>query len=144
MSEANKALAKRWFEEVWNKHRREAIAEMLASDATVYDGDQISKGPEGFHAFFDRMSATFSDMHITPTEVIAEGDMVCVRWRCKMHHIGDGLGMPATNKRLSITGITIMRIANGKIADGWQNWDMLGLLQQINEEPLAATYVAAV
>jgi steroid delta-isomerase-like uncharacterized protein len=143
MSESNKALAKRWFEEVWNKGRREAIAEMLAPDAPVYDGDSVSTGPEGFYPFFDRLTAAFSDMRITPLEVIAEGDMVCVRWRCNVHHTGNGLGMPASNKRLEVTGIVIMRVANGKIAAGWQNWDMLGLLQQIKAEPAAATYIAA-
>ena len=144
MSEANKALAKRWFEEVWNKHRREAIAEMLAPDAPIYEGDQVSTGPDGFYPFFDRMSAAFSEMRITPLDAIAEGDLVCLRLRCGMHHTGDGLGMPATNKRLEVTGISIVRVANGKIAAGWQNWDMLGLMQQISGEPVAVTYLAAV
>jgi steroid delta-isomerase-like uncharacterized protein len=143
MSETNKAIAKRWFEEVWNKHRREAIAELLTPDAQIHDGDQVSTGPDGFYPFFDRMSATFSEMHITPHQAIAEGDMVCLRWSCTMRHTGDGLGMPATNKRLEITGISIVRVANGKLIAGWQNWDMLGLLQQINAAPVAATYITA-
>jgi len=143
MSEANKALAIRWFEEVWNKQRRDAIAEMLAPDAPIYDGDRVSTGPEGFYPFFDRISATFSEIYVTPHAAIAEGDMVCLRWSCAMRHTGDGLGMPATNKRLEITGISILRIANGKIAAGWQNWDMLGLIQKINSEPVAATYISA-
>jgi len=84
MSEANKARAKRWFEEVWNKHRREAIAEMLAPDAPIHEGDQVSTGPDGFDPFFDRMSAAFS--------------------------------MPATNKRLEVTGISIVRVTDGNIA----------------------------
>jgi len=60
-----------------------------------------------------------------------------------MRHTGDGLGMPATNKRLEITGIVIVRVKDGKLTAGWQNWDMLGLLQQINSAPAAATYIAA-
>ena len=51
MSEGNKQLGKRWFEEVWNKGRREAIAEMLAPDALIHEGESTAKGPEGFHAF---------------------------------------------------------------------------------------------
>jgi len=144
MSEANKAVAIRWFEEVWNKQRREAIAEMLAPDAPIYDGDQVSIGPEGFYPFFDRISTTFSEMRVTPHAAIAEGDTVCLRWSCAMRHTGDGLGMPPTNKRVEITGISIVRVKDGKLTAGWQNWDMLGLLQQINSAPVAATYIAAI
>ncbi len=94
--------------------------------------------------FSIRRCAAFSEMHITPLDAIAEGDLVCLRSRCGMRHVGDGLGMPATNKRLEITSMSIVRVANGKIAAGWQNWDMLGLMQRINAGPMAATYLAAV
>ena len=59
-----------------------------------------------------------------------------------MTHTGDGLGMPPTNKKLETTGISIVRVVDGKLAAGWQNWDMLGLLQQIQVQPRAATYIA--
>src|SRR5438105_10035659 len=84
MSEANKAVTKRWFEEVWNKRRREAIDEMLSPHAVLYEGGKVSKGPEGFRPFFDRMWEAFSDIRITVQDAIAEGDMVCVRWSCTM------------------------------------------------------------
>jgi hypothetical protein len=102
MSEANKELAKLWFEEVWNKGRREAIRELLAPQAVIYDGGVARKGVEGFIP----------------------------------------LGIPA-NKSLQTTGITIVRIGNGKFITGWQNWDMLGVMQQIKGEPPAPTYVGA-
>jgi predicted ester cyclase len=60
-----------------------------------------------------------------------------------MTHTGNGLGVPPTRKTLRTTGITVVRVANGKLVAGWQNWDMLGLMQQIKEEPMAATYMAA-
>jgi hypothetical protein len=53
------------------------------------------------------------------------------------------LGVPPTGKSLETTGITIVRIVEGKFVAGWQNWDMLGLMQQIKEEPIAPTYLAA-
>jgi predicted ester cyclase len=53
------------------------------------------------------------------------------------------LGIPASGKTVHVTGITIMRIANGKAVEGWQNWDMLGMMQQIQGGERAATYVAA-
>ena len=141
--EANKQLAKLWFEEVWNKGRREAIRELLAQDAVVYESGQAVKGAEGFYAFFDRMRAAFSNIRFVVHEpIIAEEDMVCLRWSCTVTHSGNGLGVPATNKNLLTTGITVVRIANGKIAAGWQNWDMLGLMQQIKNEPLAPIYIS--
>lgn len=143
MSEANKELAKRWFEEVWNKRRREAIDEMLAPSAVIYEGGDQAIGPAGFRPFFDRITASFSDMRVSIQDVIAEDEMVCVRWSCRMLHTGDGLGLPASNKQLNTTGITIVRIKDGKFVGGWQNWDMLGLIQQIKAEPRAATYIAA-
>jgi steroid delta-isomerase-like uncharacterized protein len=143
MSEANKELAKLWFEEVWNKGRREAIRELLAQSAVIHDGGDAIKGTEGFYPFFDRMHATFSDIHVSVQDALAEGDKVCLRWVCTMRHTGDGLGMPPTNKRLEATGMTIVQIENGKFVAGWQNWDMLGILQQINEQPKPMMYIGA-
>ena len=143
MSEANKQLAKRWFEEVWNKGRREAISEILAPDAEIRESGEIVRGPEGFYPFFDRMHAAFSDIHVTFQDAIAEADMVCLRWSCSMKHTGSDLGIPPTQKTLATTGMTMVRVANGRFVAGWQNWDMLGLMQQIRQEPMAPTYIAA-
>jgi len=143
MSEANKQLAKRWFEEVWNKGRREAISEILAPDAEIRESGEIVKGPEGFYPFFDRMQDAFSEIHVTFQDAIAEADMVCLRWSCSMKHTGSGLGIAPTQKTLATTGMTMVRVANGRFVAGWQNWDMLGLMQQMKQEPMAPTYIAA-
>ena len=143
MSEANKQLAKRWFEEVWNKGRREAIPEILAPEAEIREAGEIVRGPEGYYPFFDRMHAAFSEIHVTFQDAIAEGDMVCLRWSCSMKHTGGGLGIAPTQKTLSTTGMTMVRVANGRFVAGWQNWDMLGLMQQMKQEPMAPTYLAA-
>ena len=73
MPEPNRELATRWFEEVWNKRRREAIGELLAEGAPIHDGGITVHGPEGFYAFFDRMAAAFSEIHVTVEETIAAG-----------------------------------------------------------------------
>src|SRR5581483_8750229 len=143
MSQANKDLTKMWFEEVWNKKRRSAIRELLAPNAIIYEGGEAIRGAEGFYPFFDRMHSTFSDIKVSFHDVIAEGDRVCLRWSVTMRHTGDGLGFPATGKELHATGMSFVRIADGKFIEGWQNWDMLGLMQQIKGEALGATYIAA-
>lgn len=143
MSEANKELAKLWFEEVWNKGRREAIRELLAPDAIIYDGATAVKGTEGFYPFFEQMRAAFSNIHVSVTDTLAEGDKVCLRWSGSMQHSGSSLGIQPTHKDLDATGITIVQIANGKFVAVWQNWDMLGVLQQIKGEPIVPSYVRA-
>jgi steroid delta-isomerase-like uncharacterized protein len=143
MPEANIALAKRWFGEVWNKSRRDAIDEMLAPEALLHEGEASSKGPDGFKPFFDRMQSSFSEIRVTIEDAIAQGDKVCLRWRCAMTHTGAGFGIPPTGKRLGVTGMSIVRVHGGRLVEGWQNWDMLGLMQQIQGAPMAPTYIAA-
>jgi limonene-1,2-epoxide hydrolase len=73
-------LARRWFQEVWNEGRRDAIAEMLAPDAVIHDsGTDSAPGPEGFYPFFDRMSAALSELHVTVNDSFADGDRACIR-----------------------------------------------------------------
>jgi steroid delta-isomerase-like uncharacterized protein len=143
MSETNKKIAALWFETVWNQGRRDAVPEMLTPEAVIHDGGETVTGPEGFYSFFDRMQAAFSDIHITIESTLAEGDHVCLRWSCTLRHSGDGLGIPATGKVVKTTGISIMRLKDGKLDEGWQNWDMLGLMQQITDAPRARTYIAS-
>lgn len=142
MSEANKELVKRWFEEVWNQGRKETIRELLAPDTVFNPGGQETIGAEGFYRFFDRMQAAFSDIHVIVHDAISEGDKVCVRWSVSMRHTGHGIGVSPTNKHVQTTGITVARIADQKFVAVWQNWDMLGLIQQINHEATVPTFIA--
>jgi len=69
---------------------------------------------------------------VTVEDVFGADDKVVVRWSAAMTHTGDHLGIPATNKKVRITGITITRIENGKIVQGWDNWDHLALTRQLS------------
>jgi steroid delta-isomerase-like uncharacterized protein len=142
MTEKERNLGHLWFEEVWNKRRRGAIAELLTPDAVIHDGGSDSKGPEGFYQFYDLMLAAFSNLHVTVHDTIAEHDRACIRWSCRADHTGDGLGMPPTGKTVHATGISIIRVADGRAAEVWQNWDMMGLMEQIHGRPRSATYIA--
>src|SRR5260370_40030557 len=130
MSEHNKKMTISWFEEVWNQERQEATDELLPSNCLIHEGRSSAKGPAKLKPFFDRMRAAFSDIHVTCHETIAEGDLVCLRWSVTMPHTGDGLGMKATGKQLQSTGLSMVRFANGRFAEAWQNWAMLRPLQQ--------------
>jgi steroid delta-isomerase-like uncharacterized protein len=142
MTESERNLGWKWFELVWNQGKRAAIAEMMSADALIHDGGSDTRGPDGFYVFFDRMLATFSDVRVIVEDSIAEADRVCVRWTFTAKHTGAGLGIAPTGKSVRVTGITIMRVANGKLLEGWQNWDMLGLMQQINGGGNFTTYIS--
>ncbi len=143
MTQPKRDLLSQWFEQVWNQGRREAVAELLAPDAVFHEDSVDVRGPEGFYPFFDRMTATFSDIHVQIEATMEDGDKICVRWSFTGKHTGDGLGVAPTGKTIRTTGISIVRVADGRLAEGWQNWDMLGMLQQIEGAPKSATYVGA-
>jgi steroid delta-isomerase-like uncharacterized protein len=144
MSDYQKEVILRWFEEVWNQGRRQAIDELLPADCVVHEGEMSTKGPEEFKPFFDRMRSAFSDIHVSFHDFISEGDLACLRWSVTMKHSGDGLGMPATGKQVHTSGMSMIRFANGRFAEAWQNWDMLGLIEQIKGAAAPAkVYMAA-
>lgn len=143
MTDYERNLGVRWFDEVWNKGRRDAIAEMIAPGAVIHEGGSSSVGPEGFYPFFDRLNAAFTQFQVTVHDTIAEGDRLAVRWTCTCKHTGDALGIPASGKVVHVTGMSMLRVADGKMIEGWQNWDMLGMLEQIQGSAKAATYIGA-
>ncbi len=142
MTQAERDLGRRWFEQVWNEGRREAIAEMYAADGVLHDGEVTTQGPGAFYDFFDRMMATFSDLHLQIEDTLEQDNKLCVRWSCTAKHTGQGLGVEPTRKQLHVTGISILRIAGGQIVEAWQNWDMLGLIEQIQGGRRSPTYIA--
>ena len=140
MSQENIDLCHRWFEEVWNKGRAEAVDELFAEDGLAHglagQGGEM-RGPSGFKPFLEQLRSAFPDIHITVEDTVAAGDKVAVRWVATMTHKGEMLGVAATAKQATVTGISIVRIADGKIAEGWNNWDLMGLMQQIGMVPVA-------
>lgn len=142
MTDAERQLGRRWFEEVWNQGRREAIGEMIGPDSLVHDSGHDSRGPEGFYGLYDRINASFSDIHFDVADVIAEDDKLCVRWTFTAKHTGDGLGTPATGSTVNVTGISLLRVAGSIFTEGWQNWDMMGMMQQLNGTRESSNLVA--
>ena len=122
--EAQRTFAARWFEEVWNKSRREAIDEMFPEDAVLHDGPVDYRGPAEFKRFYDALRAQLSDVRVTPLETISEGDMVCMRWSSTAQE-------STSAKHIEVTGISIFRFENGRLVEAWQNWDQHGMLQQL-------------
>ena len=135
MSEANKALIRRWFEEVWNKGRAEAIDEMFAEDGAAYglsdaNGNPL-RGPASFREFHQSFRNAFPDLVVVVEDTIAEADKVAARCVVRGQHMGDSLGFAATQKPVEITGISIVRVRDGKIVEAWNNFDFMSMYRQL-------------
>jgi steroid delta-isomerase-like uncharacterized protein len=131
----NIALIRRWFREVWNEGRVQTIYDLLDENIIGIGQDQPGveiHGPADFVALFNRLHGAFPDIKITVDDTIGADDKVVARWSAVMTHTGDHLGIPATNRPVRITGITIAQIKDGKIIRGWDNWDQLALMQQVS------------
>jgi predicted ester cyclase len=109
----------------------------------LHEGGVDAVGVDAFYAYYDRMHASFSDIHVTVHEALEHGDKVCVRWSCRMTHTGSGLGIPPTGKTVETTGISIMRVKDGMLVEGWQNWDMLAVLEALEMREKGTNKLAA-
>ena len=135
MSDENKVLMARWFEEVWNKGRADAVDEMLAADGIVHglsaEAGVPLRGPAGFKPFHETFRGAFPEIQVTVEDMIAEGDKVAARCSVRGTHAGDNLGIAATNAAVEFHGMSIIRIADGKIVEAWNTYDFLTMNQQI-------------
>ena len=133
--EEHKALLRRWFEEVWNKGRADAIAEMMAEDAVAHGlSDDVAKplrGPKGFLPFHAQFREAFPNIEVVVEDQIGEGDKVATRCSVRGKHTGDSLGFAATELAVEFTGITIVRIKDGKIVEAWNDFDFMRMYKQL-------------
>jgi len=138
MSEENKVLTRRSWVIVSEGNLdtlEDALAEVYARDIVLHEPDEDIHGIEGLKQFVSMIRSAIPDLRITLEDDIAEGDKVVSRLRAQGTHQGELMGIAPTSNELMITGITIHRIEEGKIVEEWENWDALGLMQQIGAVP---------
>ena len=139
LSESNKTVSRRFFEEVFGKGKLNVLDEIIAKDHVNSGPGAISglpNGPEGSKQFVTAYRNAFPDVHFTIDEQIAEGDKVVTRWTAHGTHQGELAGLPATSKSATVTGIVVDRIVNGKIAESWGIFDEFGMMQQLGVIPM--------
>lgn len=118
-------VLRRWFQEVWNEKRLDRVDELARPDAITHglgDGGAHEVGIDAFRTFHDRMRTMFSDIHFVMHDVIEGNSMAAGRWTAEVRLAGATPG-----KEMSITGMTIIRVEDGRIAEGWNEWDRLTL-----------------
>ena len=135
MSEENKALIQRWFEEVWNQGNEKAIDELLAEDGVIHglvdaSGNPV-RGLKGFHEFHRQFRGAFPDIHVSVDDIIAEGDRVVARCSVRGRHTGENLGFAPTDAPVQFGGVAIVRISYGKIVEAWNHFDFLEMNKQL-------------
>jgi steroid delta-isomerase-like uncharacterized protein len=135
-TEDNKALIRRFYEEVFNKKNLAAIDEFFAPDHvdhTLPPG--LPVGPEGTKQAIAMTLSGFPDLRVTIEDMIAEGDKVVTRFTTHGTQQGALGGIPPTGKHVAVSTIEITRMAGGKIAEDWGLDDRLGMLQQLGLVP---------
>jgi steroid delta-isomerase-like uncharacterized protein len=137
MLDANKKISSRLIEEAFNKGRYDVLDELIAPTFVQHDPSNPTDlvGVDGLRGFVELYRTSFPDLKVTIEEQIAEGDRVVTRWTAVGTHQADLLGIAATGKQATVTGVTIDTIADGKIAESYNTWDTLGLLQQLGVVP---------
>lgn len=136
MSEENKAVSRSVIEECFNKGNLALADELYTADYIDHNAlPGMPNGPEGFKQTAAMYRAAFPDIHITIEDQLAEGDKVVTRWTGSGTHQGELMGIPPTGKQVTVTGIGIDRIANGKIVEHWEIFDQLGMMQQLGVIP---------
>ena len=146
MSEQNKTAVRRLFDELWNKGTLQVADEIFAPTYQHHDAStpDLGKGPEGEKKRVNLYRNAFHDLRLNIEGLFAEGETVVARWSCRGVHKGELNGIAPTGKQFAITGVTIVRFSNGKIVEGFVNWDALGLMRQIGvvPEPVKSMAVA--
>lgn len=129
----NKTIVRRLYEEVWNDRKVDVVDKLLSPSHALQEpnasGSQI--GPQVYKATVKRFHAAIPDLRFTVQEVISEGDKVVVAWILSGTHQGDFYGIAPSNKKVSVEGITIHQVKNGKILESYASWDRLGMMRQV-------------
>ena len=136
MSEQNKALFRRFTDEVINGKNTSVIGELMAVDMVDHNlMPGQAAGLEGMEQMMTMFLSAFPDLHTTIDVLIAEGDVVSGRMTTTGTHRGDFMGIPATGKQVKFSEIHIVRIVNGKAVEHWGNSDDMGMMQQLGVIP---------
>ena len=130
----NKTIVRRYLETAWNKKDSTIVDELVAPDF-VQHAANVPPGREGVKKFFQMVYSGIPDARFTLDNIMAEGEQVATRFRVSDTQSGPLLGIPPTGKSLTITGMALLILREGKITENWNELDMLGALRQLGVIP---------
>ena len=133
--EENKSIVRRYVDEVLNKGDESSARSLLSPDFVFHMPDKDLRGLEMFKQYMESSHSGMPDSHFAIEDIIAEKDKVVFCWTLTGTHTGEFMGIPATNKKVSNSGASVIRISGGKIVEIWPYWDRLSLMQQLGVAP---------
>ena len=134
-TEENKALYWRIYDNILNKRNLSIIDEVVVPNYVYHEPHNPMNGPDELKQGMSMFLTAFPDMQFTIEEMVAEGDKVVKRWKAVATHKGELMGIPPTGNQVTMTGMSMARFADGKLAEEWEAMDMFGLMQQIGAIP---------
>ena len=136
-AEQNKSIVHRWIEEGWNKGNLAIVDQVYAPNFVQHEPPpETVNSSEALKQYVGAYLTAIPDLNLSIEDLVAEGDKVVWRFKSIGHQKGPFMGIPATGKSATITGIVIFRLENSRIAEAWVNIDALGLLQQLGVIPM--------
>ena len=135
MAGEHETFLNRWFEEVWNNRREDAIDEMcdehiVANGLTDAEGNTVC-GIEAYKNLHRAFVSAYPNIKITVEDTISEGDKIAARCRVSATHAGEGLGVAPTDQPVEFTGMTFVKLKDGKIVEAWNEFDFMKMYSQI-------------
>lgn len=134
--EENKEIVRRFFEEGPSKGNLSGADELLSSDFAIHVPLPASTGIKGINEVITACRTAFEHLNVTVEDIIAEGNTVAARFTAHGIHKGDFMGLQATGKPITMTGIEFFRIKDGKIIELWGEANLIGLMQQLGIIPV--------
>ena len=134
MAEASRVVA-RYIEQVWNQGDFDAFAQLTTEQFAYHLGGQPPRDRAGMQQFLTATRTAFPDWRVDVQSLVQQGEQVAVRWRGEVTHQGPFHGIPATGKKVTVTGINLYRLEGDLVAEEWEETDSLGLLRQLGVLP---------
>jgi steroid delta-isomerase-like uncharacterized protein len=130
-------IARRFFDEIFSEGKLDLVDELFAAEYVGHpsEHEETTRGPQGVREYVGALRGGVSDLTVAVDDQFVEDDKVVTRWTARGTHDGELMGIAPTGRTAAITGITIQRIHDGKVVEGWTNWDLMGLLQQLGVAP---------
>jgi steroid delta-isomerase-like uncharacterized protein len=131
MSEQNKTLARRWFEDLFSRGDLDAANEILSAEFVDHLTHEDERGIEELKHYVTIYRTAFPDIQDTVEDIVAEADKVVVRWKSRGTHQGEFMGVAPTGRDVTFTGMRLFRIAENEIVESWVNIEERGLREQL-------------
>jgi len=138
----NTAIVRRWFEEVWNQRRLATIDELLAPEAVAHDlgGPGAStRGPAAFRAAAEQLHTAFGEMHFVVDDIFGVEDRVAVRLTATLKNTGPLGPLQPTGQTVKVPIMCMVRLREGKLIEGYNQWDVASALRAANAPASQAT-----